>query len=76
MGSNFEEMISALGYDALYVIFGIDPKIITENQAKKLIKLISLVDNDELFGDQITSLMSTVNNPEILCQLLLSLSDQ
>jgi len=51
-----DEMLSALGYDAIDLILGIDSTILSETEKRMLINLILLSNEDELVWAKIKNI--------------------
>ncbi|WP_318505060.1 hypothetical protein [Bacillus sp. T3] len=51
-----DEMLSALGYDAIDLILGIDSTILSETEKRMLVNLILLSNEDELIWAKIKNI--------------------
>jgi len=76
VNSEYNELFSTLGYDALSVILGINPHLIRENEIRKLIKLINLSKENEFIELEIKNIINKYpDNPEMKLKLLLKILD-
>lgn len=73
MYSNYSEIFSTLGYQALDVIFGIDSEALSEKEKKHLVRLVVLSENEEKVRHEIEKIMGKNIDLKLKKDLLLAL---
>lgn len=75
MKSLESKLFSTLGYDALQVILGVNPRKIAENEIKKLISLVHLAENNLSLRAEIENIQKQKLDESKLKNKLLQLAD-
>lgn len=58
MKSKYDELFSSLGYDSVDVILGINPRLISETETKKLVRLIFLSEKNKMLASEIETVLT------------------